>query len=344
MPPMVNRRGNASRFPTTTSTTPSETPSTPVQIQEATKMLMTHEEIKTALLEGKILYRNKKNDTRVEYKAQADKFLRRETLPGQEPGEWTKSDIRTACKYEWNIIERKQEETEMKQEETEMKQEEPTTDVIRQVALGDGTSTIITEKVPVSEAPVVVDPFATPKVKEDLMAISKKLTEMNITSGPEEEEEEEGEVEEPQTMSALQAINVMMEGYNVMWVPLEKDHDLQVMFYHDWDEKYKEVRANSKHISEYVDMNEFFQHTFVRVEEDYDSFINCLSYISENDTPCYMRNIVTGRIIRGPACMDDSDAEADEDCNIYPTEPLEVGTILPIELRTFWTIEFGEVE
>lgn len=164
MPPMVNRRGNASRFPTTTSTTPSETPSTPVQIQEATKMLMTHEEIKTALLEGKILYRNKKNDTRVEYKAQGDKFLRRETLPGQEPGEWTKSDIRTACKYEWNIIERKQ-------EETEMKQEEPTTDVIRQVALGDGTSTIITEKVPVSEAPVVVDPFDNRLNRESLRPV-----------------------------------------------------------------------------------------------------------------------------------------------------------------------------
>ena len=175
MPPMVNRRGNASRFPTTTSTTPSETPSTPVQIQEATKMLMTHEEIKTALLEGKILYRNKKNDVRVEYKAQDGKFLRREIVPGLIPGAWHRTDISTMSRYEWSIIE-KQEETEMKQEETEMKQEEPTTDVIRQVPLGDGTTTVITEKVPVSEAPVVIDPFA--NFKEDLQAIKKRADEV----------------------------------------------------------------------------------------------------------------------------------------------------------------------
>ena len=133
-------------------------------------MLMTHEEIKTALLEGKILYRNKKNDVRVEYKAQADKFLRREIVPGLIPGAWHRTDISTMSRYEWSIIEN--------QEETEMKQEEPTTDVIRQVALGDGTSTIITEKVPVSEAPVVVDPFASPKVKEELTQVAAKAKEI----------------------------------------------------------------------------------------------------------------------------------------------------------------------
>ena len=291
-------------------------------------MLMTYEEIKNAMLEGKILYRDKKDGTKVEYKSQAGKFLRRETRPGVVPGVWHNADICTMSRYEWNIIEN--------QEETKMKQEEPTTDIIRQVPLGDGTTTVITEKVPVSQAPIIVDPFDSPKVKEDLMAISEKLAEMNITSAPEEEEEEEEEEETriPFTLSPMLAITEMRTGHQVMWVPLKEDNGLQVMYYRDTDGKFKEIRANSKHIYEEIDMNEFFQHVFVRVEEDYDSFVNCLSYISEQTTPCYMRNIVTGRIIRSPACEYDSDEE----------KPLEVGTILPIELRTFWTIEFGEVE
>ena len=142
-------------------------------------MLMTHEEIKNAMLEGKILYRNKKGGVRVEYKAQAGKFLRRETLPGVVPGVWHNADICTMSRYEWNVIEN-QEETKMKQEETEMKQEEPTTDVIRQVPLGDGTTTVITEKVPVSQAPIIVDPFA--NFKEDLQAIKEKAEEIHSKS------------------------------------------------------------------------------------------------------------------------------------------------------------------
>ena len=141
-------------------------------------------------------------------------------------------------------------------------------------------------------------------------------------------------------MSALQAINAMMEGYNVMWVPLEKDHDLQVMFYHDWDGKYKMVRANSNHISENIDMNEFFQHLFVRVEGDLHPFFTALSMVTSYGPLCFIRNIVTGKVIRGPNYSDDPD----ETCDTYPIEPLEVGTILPTELRTFWVIDFEEVE
>ena len=133
-------------------------------------MLMTYEEIKNAMLEGKILYRDKKDGTKVEYKSQAGKFLRRETRPGVVPGVWHNADICTMSRYEWNIIEN--------QEETKMKQEEPTTDIIRQVPLGDGTTTVITEKVPVSQAPIIVDPFDSPKVKEDLMAIKEKAEEI----------------------------------------------------------------------------------------------------------------------------------------------------------------------
>ena len=131
-------------------------------------MKMTYEEIKNAMLEGKILYRDKKDGTKVEYKAQAGKFLRRNTRPGFVPGVWHNAEIYTMSRYEWNIIEN--------QEETKMKQEEPTTDVIRQVPLGDGTTTVITEKVPVSQAPIIVDPFA--NFKEDLQAIKEKADEI----------------------------------------------------------------------------------------------------------------------------------------------------------------------
>lgn len=374
---IVNRRGNKNRFPSSTETTNTtetipETPSTPIQIQEDIKMMtkMTYEEIKNALAAGKVFSRVGKNKSRTEVKLREGKPIRRYISESGEVSDWAPAALNTMPRFEWEVSQ--------SEPTTEVN---PTTTIIKQVDLGDGTTTVITETVPVSEAPVVIDPFAIPlnkdndtpepepipepttiseapamvgpfgpKALEDLQTISKMLAEMREAKeepetdnmpNPEPEEEED---EELITMSASLALEEMMMGHNVMWVPREKDHDLQVMFYRDWDLKFKEVRANSSHISERVDMNEFFEHMYVRVTENYDSFINCLSYISENDSPCYMRNIITGRIIKGPKCEDDSDAEADEDCNIYPTTPLEVGTILPIELRTFWVVEFGEVK
>ena len=169
---IVNRRGNKSRFPSSTETTNTtetipETPSTPIQIQEDIKMMtkMTYEEIKNALAAGKVFSRVGKNKSRTEVKLSEGKPVRRYISESGEVSDWAPAALNTMPRFEWEVSQ--------SEPTTEVK---PTTTIIKQVNLGDGTTTVITETIPVSEAPVVVDPFT--HFEKELTQVAAKVKEV----------------------------------------------------------------------------------------------------------------------------------------------------------------------
>ena len=160
---IVNRRGNKSRFPSSTETTNTtetipETPSTPIQIQEDIKMMtkMTYDEIKNALAAGKVFSRVGKNKSRTEVRMFKNEPVRRYIYENGDSTEWAATSLNTMPKFEWEVSDME-----------ELPPEELKAPVIKQVQLGDGTSTVVTEYVPISEAPVVIDPFAIPLDKDN---------------------------------------------------------------------------------------------------------------------------------------------------------------------------------
>ena len=165
---IMNRRGNKNRFPSnttiqstetanTTQTLP-ETPSTPIQIQEDIKMMtkMTYDEIKNALAAGKVFSRVGKNKSRTEVRMFKNEPVRRYIYENGDSTEWAATSLNTMPKFEWEVSDME-----------ELPPEELKAPVIKQVQLGDGTSTVVTEYVPISEAPVVIDPFAIPLDKDN---------------------------------------------------------------------------------------------------------------------------------------------------------------------------------
>ena len=299
-------------------------------------MKMTYTEIKNALSEGKTLFRVGKNKSTTEVRMIDNKPVRRYISEAGEPTAWSATALNTMPKYEWES-----------KESEELPPSELTAPVTRQVQLGDGTSTIVTEYVPISEAPVVIDPFAIPLTKDndtpepEPEVIPEPIPEPvqeDVTRHIPEVEEKAKVTEGP--MDAIAALKAMEEGEEVVWIPLEEDHGLQAKFYRDWDGKFMEVRANCSHTFENIDMNQFLSHTYLRVEGDLHPFFTALSMVTSYGPRCFIRNIITGKVIRGPNYSDDPDETYDD----YPIEPLEVGTISPTELRTFWVIDFEEVD
>lgn len=181
---IVNRRGNKSRFPSSTETTNTtetipETPSTPIQIQEDIKMMtkMTYEEIKNALAAGKVFSRVGKNKSRTEVRMFKNEPVRRYIYENGDTTEWAATSLNTMPKFEWEVFDME-----------ELPPEELKAPVIKQVQLGDGTSTVVTEYVPISEAPVVIDPFAIPISKDNDAPEPEPTPETDNMPEPEVEE------------------------------------------------------------------------------------------------------------------------------------------------------------
>lgn len=187
---IVNRRGNKSRFPSSTETTNTtetipETPSTPIQIQEDIKMMtkMTYEEIKNALAAGKVFSRVGKNKSRTEVRMFKNEPVRRYIYENGDTTEWAATSLNTMPKFEWEVFDME-----------ELPPEELKAPVIKQVQLGDGTSTVVTEYVPISEAPVVIDPFAIPISKDNDVPEPEPVPETDNMPEPEVEESQPEEV------------------------------------------------------------------------------------------------------------------------------------------------------
>ena len=193
---IMNRRGNKNRFPSnttiqstetanTTQTLP-ETPSTPIQIQEDIKMMtrMTYDEIKNALTAGKVFSRVGKNKSRTEVRMFKNEPVRRYIYENGDTTEWAATSLNTMPKFEWEVSDME-----------ELPPEELKAPVIKQVQLGDGTSTVVTEYVPISEAPVVIDPFAITLDKGNDTPEPEPIPETNTMPHP-EPEVQEGQPEE----------------------------------------------------------------------------------------------------------------------------------------------------
>ena len=177
---------------------------------------MTYEEIKNALAAGKVFSRVGKNKSKTEVRMFMNEPVRRYIYENGDTTEWAATSLKTMPKFEWEVFDME-----------ELPPEELKAPVIKQVQLGDGTSTVVTEYIPISEAPVVIDPFAIPISKDNDVPEPEPVPETDNMPEPEVEESQPEEVAKndaaktipgcmyyPSTLyNAHQMLNALMDPY-----------------------------------------------------------------------------------------------------------------------------------